>query len=146
MSDSILSLVIFLPLIGALLVSLVPRHSTETVRRISFLTTLVTFLISLYLYFNFDSSTDAYQFIVQKNWIKSLGITYYLGLDGISLFLILLTTFLGPLTIALIYIALGNDFPGTKPGFTILAMIGQLIFKRPRYFSRKPVSELPFQR
>jgi membrane protease YdiL (CAAX protease family) len=47
---------------------------------------------------------------------------------GLRWYLATLYLFLGPLTIALIYIALGNDYPGTKPGFTILAMIGQLIF------------------
>lgn len=99
MSGSILSLVVFFPLIGAFLITLVPRQSTETIKRISFLTTLIAFLLSLYLYFNFDANTAAYQFVVQTEWIKSLGISYYLGLDGISLFLFLLTTFLGPLTI-----------------------------------------------
>src|SRR5574341_1867109 len=129
MSGSILSLVVFLPLMGAFLVVLIPRQNTETIRRVSFVTTLVAFLLSLYLYFNFDSSTEAYQFVVQKNWIPSLGITYYLGLDGISLFLVLLTTFLGPLTILSTWTAVTEKVKGFMISMLLLetALLGVFV-------------------
>src|SRR4030066_822293 len=126
MADSILSLVVFLPLIGALVICLIDQKKTELIRQISFLTTLLTFLFSLHLYFNFDSSTADYQFLVQKDWIKSLGITYYLGADVISLFLILLTTFLGPLTILSTWNAVKEKVKGFMISMLILetALLG----------------------
>ncbi len=126
MSGSILSLVVFFPLIGAFLITLVPRHSTETIKRISFLTTLIAFLFSLYLYFNFDSNSPDYQFVVQTEWIKSLGISYYLGLDGISLFLFLLTTFLGPLTVLSTWSAVTEKVKGFHISMLLLetALLG----------------------
>jgi NADH-quinone oxidoreductase subunit M len=129
MSNSILSLVVFLPLMGAFLVTIIPRQNTETIRRVSFVTTLVAFLLSLYLYFNFDSSTEAYQFVVQKSWITSLGITYYLGLDGISLFLVLLTTFLGPLTILSTWTAVTEKVKGFMISMLLLetALLGVFV-------------------
>jgi NADH-quinone oxidoreductase subunit M len=126
MADSILSLVVFLPLIGALVICLLDRGKIGLIRQVSFVTTLLTFLFSLYLYFNFDSSTADYQFLVQKEWIKSLGITYYLGADGISLFLILLTTFLGPLTILSTWTAVKEKVKGFMISMLILetALLG----------------------
>jgi NADH-quinone oxidoreductase subunit M len=111
---------------GALLICLIERSKTEFIRQVSFVTALLTFLISLYVYFNFDSSTADYQFLVQKEWIKSLGITYYLGVDGISLFLILLTTFLGPLTILSTWTAVTEKVKGFMISMLILetALLG----------------------
>src|SRR3990172_4008676 len=126
MNMPILSLVIFLPLLAAFFIALVPREQTKLIRRIALVSTLLTFLFSLYLYFNFDSGTDAYQFLEQKSWIKSLGITYYLGLDGISLFLVLLTTFLGPLTILSTWTAITEKVKGFMISILLLetALLG----------------------
>ena len=63
------------------------------------LATVVAFLVSLPLYFSFDASIADYQFVEQRPWIPSLGVTYHLGVDGISVLLVLLTTFLMPLVI-----------------------------------------------
>jgi NADH-quinone oxidoreductase subunit M len=95
----LLTLVTFLPVAGAVLVLLLPRRQDSTVRLVTLTTTLVTFVVSLPLYFHFDPVSADYQFVEQKAWIPSLGVTYHLGVDGLSVLLVLLTTFLMPLVI-----------------------------------------------
>jgi NADH-quinone oxidoreductase subunit M len=126
MPEWILSLVVFLPLAGALLITLIDGQKAKIIRQIAFMTSLLTFLFSLFLYFNFDPGTDAFQFVVQKEWITSLGISYYLGLDGISLFLFLLTAFLGPLTILSTWTAITEKVKGFMVSMLILetALLG----------------------
>ena len=60
---------------------------------------IITFFISLHLYFNFDSTTASMQFVQNIPWINSFGISYHVGIDGISLLLLILTTFLTPICI-----------------------------------------------
>ncbi len=95
----LLTLVTFLPVVGALLVLVTPRGRDETVKAIAFLTSLVTFAVSLPLYLGFNPATANYQFVERRSWMPSLGVSYHLGIDGISLLLVLLTTFLMPLTL-----------------------------------------------
>ncbi len=91
----ILSLVTFLPLGGALLLIFFPAERTRMVRFFALGVAVLTFLLSLALYFGFDSGISSPQFVEQRAWIGH-GIQYHLGIDGISLFLVLLTTFLIP--------------------------------------------------
>jgi NADH-quinone oxidoreductase subunit M len=93
----LLSAIIFLPALGALLAVLIT--SEELVKRMALVTSALTFLMSLIPFFMFDPSTAAMQFFEQYDWIPALGISYEVGVDGISLLLIVLTTFLIPLTI-----------------------------------------------
>jgi NADH-quinone oxidoreductase subunit M len=93
----VLSTIIFLPALGALLAFLIA--SEELVKRMALLASTLTFLISLIPFFLFDSSTAALQFFERYDWIPALGINYEVGIDGISLLLIVLTTFLTPLTL-----------------------------------------------
>jgi NADH-quinone oxidoreductase subunit M len=95
----LLTLVTFLPVAGALLVLLLPRRREDVTKRVTLGATLVTFAVSLPLYFQFDPTSAEYQFVEQKAWIPSLGVSYHLGVDGISVLLVLLTTFLMPLVI-----------------------------------------------
>ncbi len=103
----ILTLIIFLPAVGALAMLLLKRESEGAVRGIALVTSLVTFVVSLPLYFMFDPKKGEYasglgdliQFEVQKVWIETFHINYHIGLDGISLVLVLLTTFITPLCI-----------------------------------------------
>jgi len=95
----LLSVVIFLPLAGAILTLFLPRHRDGWVKAWALIVSLVTFLLSLPFYFAFRGGTAGMQFVDTAPWIDSLGITYRVGLDGISLWLILLTTFLTPLAI-----------------------------------------------
>lgn len=96
---NVLSWVIFLPLIGAWLLLFLPREAKTPIRYWALLVTLATFALSLTLYFNFDASRATFQFQEHRPWVKEYGISYHLGLDGISLWLILLTTFLSVLSV-----------------------------------------------
>jgi NADH-quinone oxidoreductase subunit M len=95
----LLTLVTFLPVLGALAVLLVPRARPGAVKVVAVGVTLATFVVSLPLYLRFDPTTASYQFVEQRAWMPSLGVTYHVGIDGISLLLVLLTTFLMPLTL-----------------------------------------------
>ncbi len=95
----ILGWVTLLPLFGAGLVALVPREEESIHRGLGLFTSLVTFLVSLLILNDFDSSQTGFQLEVNKSWIEPLGIRFHLGVDGISLWLVLLTTFLVPLTL-----------------------------------------------
>ncbi len=94
----LISLVIFLPLLGAFALILFPRAAHGTIRTFSFLVTAVVFFLSLKLLFAFEPNADV-QFLKQLPWLPSLGITYKVGIDGISLFLVLLVTFLMPISV-----------------------------------------------
>jgi len=98
-----LSLVIFLPLLGALLLAFMPESQTLTIKRMSLGFTLVTFLASLGVLFKFQTGTYHFQMIEWYQWIPSLGIAYKLGIDGISLWLVMLTTFLMVIATAFSY-------------------------------------------
>jgi len=95
----ILTLITFLPIIGVLFILSIDSKKQELIRVTSLLVSIVVFFISLPLYFNFDAHTYDMQFIEKLPWIPSFGINYYVGIDGVSLFLILLTTFITPLSI-----------------------------------------------
>lgn len=98
MNFPILSVVTFLPLAGAILLIFINKKKENHLRYIALGITLLTFIISLFLYFNFNSSTPDPQFVEKSVWL-GYGIKYHMGIDGISLFLVLLTTFLMPITI-----------------------------------------------
>ncbi len=95
----ILSLVIFLPLFGALLLMLVPREALKVHRMGALLVSLATFVLSIGIYLNFSGNTFHFQLMESIPWIESLGITYKLGIDGISLWLVLLTTFITAISV-----------------------------------------------
>lgn len=94
----ILSAVIFLPLAGALVLLLLPKGRVGLHKALSLLVTLATFVLSLHLVFHFQDSAG-YQFVEQMKWLPALGIQYHLGIDGFSLWLVILTTFLMPLAV-----------------------------------------------
>jgi NADH-quinone oxidoreductase subunit M len=95
----VLGWITLLPLFGAALVMLVPREEEAIHRGLGLFTSIVTFLVSLLILNGFDSSQAGFQLEVNKVWIAPLGIHFHLGVDGISLWLVLLTTFLVPLTL-----------------------------------------------
>ena len=98
----ILSLTIFLPLVGAVLIFLIrgePEIVARNARNVALWTSLFTFALSLLLWVGFDTTTADFQFAEQAPWIAGYNINYHLGVDGISLFFILLTTFLTPLCV-----------------------------------------------
>jgi NADH-quinone oxidoreductase subunit M len=93
------SAIIFLPLFAAILMLFMAKEEEELTRRFALGASLLTFLISLGLYFRFDSSKADFQFVERLPWIPDFGVQYYVGVDGISLFLVLLTTFLTPIVL-----------------------------------------------
>ena len=95
----LLTLVTFLPTVGAVVLLLLPRRQEGTTKLAALVTTVVTFVVSLPVYFSFNPTVADYQFVEQRAWIPSLGVTYHLGVDGISVLLVLLTTFLMPLVL-----------------------------------------------
>ena len=94
-----LSLLIFLPVVGALILLCVPRARTQTLRMAALLFTILNFVWSLRIFWRFDSGSGAMQFVERFSWIPAYGIDYFIGIDGLSLFLVLLTTFLTPIVI-----------------------------------------------
>ncbi len=100
MIPGLLTLVTFVPAAGALGLALVPRRSEGLLRGGGLAVTLATFALALPLYVRFDAGSADYQFQEQAAWMPSLGVGYHLGIDGISLLLVLLTTFLTPLALA----------------------------------------------
>ncbi|MBI2817854.1 MAG: NADH-quinone oxidoreductase subunit M [Acidobacteria bacterium] len=98
-NNHILSIVLFLPLAGAILLLFVPKEQKNLIRWLANLIALAGFVVSLPLAFWFDSSKDGFQFVEKAIWIPSIGANYALGIDGISLLLIMLTTLLGSIAI-----------------------------------------------
>ena len=89
----ILSIITFIPVIGALVLLLMPKGSVGAIRNWTLLVSVVNFVVSLPLLAGFDASNGGMQFVEKANWIASLGVQYHLGIDGISLWLVILTTF-----------------------------------------------------
>ena len=97
----ILSLLIFLPLLGVLILLLINGLSDLKIRIIKYITlftTLICFFLSIYLLFHFDKNTASFQFEEQYFWISE-SVSYHVGLDGISLFFVILTTSIVPICI-----------------------------------------------
>ncbi len=94
-----LSLILWLPALGALALLAVPRAQQQTARTVALGFSLLTFAISLALPLRFDPTNPAMQFVEQLPWLPQWGISYHLGLDGVSLWLVLLTTFLTPIAL-----------------------------------------------
>jgi len=92
--NEILTLVTFFPLIGAFLLLFVPSGRHDSLKSISLILAFVTMLLSFMLYAMFDPLAQGMQFEVNIPWVTSLGIHYHMGIDGISLLLIVLTTIL----------------------------------------------------
>jgi NADH-quinone oxidoreductase subunit M len=128
MTWPILSVVTFLPLVGALLV-LVIRGDDAAARRnvyyIAFWTTLITFLVSLLIWFNFDNADPGFQFEEEAPWLGG-AISYRMGVDGISMLFVILTTFLLPLCIVASRLTVDRYFKEYMIAFLVLEtlMIG----------------------
>ncbi len=94
MENTLLTLVTFFPALGAFLLLFVPSEQRSTIKGVSLIISFITMLISFAIYRLFDPVANGMQFEINIPWITSLGINYHLGIDGISLLLIALTTVL----------------------------------------------------
>ena len=122
----ILSVITYLPLLGILALCFVDSKRQELIRWVAFLTTVVTFLVSLPLYFMFDANTWKMQFVEHHAWIPEFGITYHMGIDGISVLLVLLTTFLSALAVLSTWTAVEKAVKGYMISLLLLevGMVG----------------------
>ena len=102
-SSNLLTALIFFPLAGALLLFFLPKRNLRLIRNVTLLVTLAEFLLSLPLVFWFDDAAKGMQFVQKVPWIPGYGIEYHVGVDGISLWLVMLTTFLMPIAILSTY-------------------------------------------
>jgi NADH-quinone oxidoreductase subunit M len=101
MENQLLSIITFLPLVAAAILALFMRGDDAAARQgakwLALFTTTATFVISLFVLFRFDPSNTGFQFVEERAWI--LGLSYKMGVDGISILFVMLTTFLMPITI-----------------------------------------------
>lgn len=98
----ILSLITFLPIIGVIFIATIDsksEYAASNAKYVALFVSLVTFLVSLYMYFNFNPNTAEFQFVEEKQWLPGLGISYKMGVDGISVLFVMLATFLTPICI-----------------------------------------------
>lgn len=108
-SEHILSCLVFSPLLLAVLIALIPAKLEQVVRWVAFAGSSAIFLLSLCLYKSFDANLGTLQMIFQAQWLPQIGARYALGIDGISLYLVLLTTFLIPIIVLSAWHAVEKD-------------------------------------
>ncbi len=106
MQSHVITILIFLPLAGAIVVLLVNRRNEQFTKNFAFAVSAATFLISLLLYRGFDKTSADMQFVERVPWIPAYGINYFVGVDGISLWLVILTALLTPIAILASYNAI----------------------------------------
>ncbi|MFQ5924384.1 MAG: NuoM family protein [Dehalococcoidia bacterium] len=99
MSFPYLSIIVFLPVIGAIAIALLPRAEPRRIKLTAALFTLLAFVLSAALFFMFDRSVAGPQFVEKALWIPAIDVHYFLGVDGLSLPMLILTTMLGFLAV-----------------------------------------------
>jgi NADH-quinone oxidoreductase subunit M len=119
-----LTLIVFLPLVGALLLGFIPKENESALKTTGLVATVLTFVASLVLIGQFDFAVgtyNLYQFEVSETWIGAINANYHLGVDGISLPLLVLSTFV--MVLAVIYSWNNWDEPKNPKAFLILMMV-----------------------
>ncbi len=99
MENQILTLMVFFPLVGIPFMLIVPKGKDVLVKYIALVATFVPLLLGIKLYQAFDRTTSDFQFVVHTKWIESFNIEYFMGIDGLSVPMVLLTALLGPICI-----------------------------------------------
>jgi len=124
-TDHILTWVTFLPLVGALLLWTVVRNATQA-RFFAMAIAVADLVLSLHLWFHFDKTDGTDQFVEKVSWLLNGQVNYHLGMDGISLVLVMLTTILGPIIVLSTWTAV-TDRVASFLGFLLFlqaAMLG----------------------
>lgn len=123
----ILSGIIFLPLVFAIVIALWPQR--DSVRHLALGFSLIEFVLSLGMLQRFDTGTAALQMVEKIPWIERFGISYFLGIDGISVMLVMLTTFLVPIIILASWNSIDQKIKGFHAALFILqtAMLGSFL-------------------
>ena len=99
----LVSIVTFLPVIGVFIILFINKNEGKLIKATGIIVASVDFFVSLLLFFAFRPNAPTFQFIEKLSWITSWGVNYYVGIDGINLFLVLLTTFISPITLLSIW-------------------------------------------
>ena len=95
----LLTYLLAVPVIGSMLLLFINKEKAKLIKIVGLIVSLIAFIISLIIYFDFNDQSGEFQFVHKFNWISGLNISYHVGIDGLSMLLILLTTFLTPLTL-----------------------------------------------
>ncbi len=124
----ILTIVTFLPLVGAALIFAIRENDEIAIRNTRFValwTTTITFIVSLMIWISFDTETSKFQFVERYEWLGG-AISYHMGVDGISMLFVILTTFLMPGCILASWVAIENRVKEYMIAFLVLEtlMIG----------------------
>ena len=132
---SLLSSILFLPLIGVLVLMFIPNWKTQLIRNIALNISLITFLLSLLLWIEFDNSTSKFQFLQVFTGFQNLSrnlsfstFNFIFGIDGISLFFIILTTFLIPICILVSWTSITSYVKEYCIAFLILESLMIVVF------------------
>ena len=110
MSDAaLLNVVLFLPVLGIALLTLVPREQPSATRQLTLFVMLVQLALTAWLYSRYDSTAAGLQGVTRVPWIASWGVHYHIGLDGFNVLLVLLTALLGPIVVVGAFSAITRD-------------------------------------
>ncbi|UCF78382.1 MAG: NADH-quinone oxidoreductase subunit M [Candidatus Eiseniibacteriota bacterium] len=125
----LITVVTFLPLLGAFLIALTNPGRVRFIRTVALVTALVDFAVCVPLLAGFDVSTPSVQFVEKHAWIDAIGSSYHVGIDGISLFLVILTSFLTVLSIGASWTSITHRVKGFMVSMLILetGMIGVFV-------------------
>src|SRR5229473_7910748 len=99
METSVLSLMIFIPIVGMAAILCIPSQADDLIKKVAFGVTLPPLVLGIWLFQHFNRATPDLQFVVKIPWIASYNIEYFVGVDGISISMVLLTVFLCPICI-----------------------------------------------
>ena len=125
----ILTFLIFWPLLGVMIIAVIPAKKKEVIRAAAFGITALNFIASLSLLYGFDSATHHMQFVEKTSWIPDIGVGYFLGIDGLSLLLLLLTTFIAMISVLCSWSAIDDRVKGYMACMLIMesGMIGVFV-------------------
>lgn len=124
---SLLTIIGILPLISAGLIALIPTKNSELIKRSAFIATLIVAAASVFMAISFDKNSDQLQFIQKNSWISAFNINFSLGIDGISLVLILLSTVLVPIVILATWHESDNGRWSSKVFYILLLVLESLM-------------------
>ncbi|MGE5411176.1 MAG: complex I subunit 4 family protein, partial [Clostridiales bacterium] len=98
-NNFLLTYLLLIPLLGSLILLFINKEKESFIRWAGFGIALLAFILSLFIYLRFDPTQSGFQFVNKITWISKINVSYHVGIDGISILLILLTTFLTPITL-----------------------------------------------
>ena len=98
-SNTLLSIILFLPILGSVLLLFINKKNENLIRYFGLAISVIVFILSLIIYSNYNNNSGEFQFLFKVSWISNLNISFFIGIDGMSMLLILLTAFITPLTL-----------------------------------------------